>query len=234
MKRWQDIFPEADKKLQKKLKRVKQDFGDKPALIIIDVKRSFIGSIKRPVIESVDEYRTSCGEAGWEALDNIKKLLFACREADIPAVFTTGDAVTRKFCGGSTKTERMRREPDLEAEEIPQEIAPLPTELVIRKTKASIFFGTPLAQSLRTMGVNSLLVAGTSTSGCVRASVVEGFSHGFPCFVVEECTFDRFELSHLVSLFDMDWKYADVISLEEALGYVARVGSRKKIEAGKT
>lgn len=232
--KWQDIFPEADKQLQKKLKRVRQSFGEKPALLIIDVKRSFIGSIRKPVIESVEEYGTSCGEVGWVALDNIRKLLFTCREAGIPVVFTTGDAVTRQFCGTSTKSEKLGKEPDLEGEEIPEEIAPLSSELVIRKTKASVFFGTPLAQCLRAMGVNSLLIAGTSTSGCVRASVVEGFSHGFPCFVVEECTFDRFELSHLVSLFDMDWKYADVISLEEALSYVARTrSSKQKTEASR-
>ena len=68
--------------------------------------------------------------------------------------------------------------------------------------------------------IDSLLITGATTSGCVRASVVDAFSHGYKCFIVEECTFDRFELSHLVNLFDMNAKYADVISLEEALTYL--------------
>ena len=80
---------------------------------------------------------------------------------------------------------------------------------------------------LRSMGVDSLLIAGCTTSGCVRASVVDAFSYGYRCFVVEDCVFDRFELSHLVNLFDMNAKYADVITLDEALKYVIRPESRK-------
>ncbi len=70
------------------------------------------------------------------------------------------------------------------------------------------------------MGIDSLLVAGCTTSGCVRALVVDAFSYGYRCFVVEECVFDRFELSHLVNLFDMNTKYADVITLHEAIEYI--------------
>jgi nicotinamidase-related amidase len=69
-----------------------------------------------------------------------------------------------------------------------------------------------------------LLIGGTTTSGCVRASVVDAYNEGFKCFVVEECTFDRFELSHLVNLWDLNAKYADVITVEEALSYIAEVG----------
>jgi nicotinamidase-related amidase len=113
---------------------------------------------------------------------------------------------------------------DPKAEEIPEPIAPLPSELVIRKIKASAFFETPLLTYLQYMGIDSLLITGATTSGCVRASVVDAISYGFRCFVVEECVFDRFELSHLVNLFDMNTKYADVISLEEALKYIAKLG----------
>lgn len=91
---------------------------------------------------------------------------------------------------------------------------------MIKKTKASGFFGTPLLSALRHLKCDSLLVAGTTTSGCVRASVVDAISYDFPCFVVEECVFDRFELSHLVNLWDMNAKYADVITLQEAIAHV--------------
>ena len=99
-------------------------------------------------------------------------------------------------------------------------IKPLPSELVIKKTKASAFFGTPLREVLHDLNIDSLLICGTTTSGCVRASIVDAFSHGLRCFLVEECAFDRFELSHLVNLWDINAKYADVITLDEAIGHI--------------
>jgi maleamate amidohydrolase len=101
------------------------------------------------------------------------------------------------------------------------EIAPLETEYVVEKAKASAFFGTPLSSYLQRNGIDTLLVCGTSTSGCVRASVTEAFSHGYRVFVVEECVFDRSALSHAVNLFEMNAKYASVIPYDAAAGYVA-------------
>lgn len=238
MRPWEKIMPAADRALYQKLKYgARQARGVKPALIIIDVTRGFVGSRSMPVMEAVDEYSASCGEAAWVALDSIKKLLAACRDKHIPPIFTANDAVTLQFCTGSTKppggSSKTVKSVDLKARlegyEIVDEIAPLPSELVIgSKTKANAFFGTPLLSCLRSMGIDSLLVAGCTTSGCVRASVVDAWANGFPCFVVEECVFDRFEMSHLVSLFDLNAKYADVITLEEALDYVAEVGISAK------
>lgn len=230
MKQWEEVFPESDKELFRKLGTgVRQPFGKSPALLIIDVAIGFIGSSRKSVIKSVDEFRTSCGEAGWIALDNIQKLLQTCRFRSIPVIYTTADLSAGKFIGGATKSIGGRSLPP-EAWDFPEAIAPLPSELVIRKTRASGFFQTPLATYLTTIGIDSLLVVGTSTSGCVRASVVDAFSHGFKCFIVEEGTFDRFKLSHLVNLFDMNLKYANVISLEEALKYVDELKtSREKV-----
>ncbi|MBI2304127.1 MAG: isochorismatase family protein [Chloroflexi bacterium] len=218
MRSWQEIVPEADRAVHQKAGFGKRrPLGDRPALLVIDVKRSFVGSRPKPVLEAVEEYRNSCGEAGWVALEAIKKLLAACRGAGLPVVFTTGDAITRQWCGGSTKGGIGKATLDLEAEEIPEAIAPQSGEMVLRKTKASAFFGSPLEHCLRASGIDSLIVVGTSTSGCVRATVVDAFSYGYRVVVVEEGTFDRFQLSHLVSLFDMNAKYADVVTLEEAL-----------------
>lgn len=223
MKQWEEIFPESDKELFRKIGTgVRQPFGNRPALLIIDVTVGFIGSTRQSVLKSVDEFRTSCGEAGWLALDNIQKLLKACRSNNIPVIYTTADLGAGKFVGGATKSIGGRKLPP-QAWDFPDAIAPLPSELVIHKTRASGFFQTPLATCLSTMGVDSLLVVGTSTSGCVRASVVDAFSLGFKCFIVEEGTFDRFRLSHMVNLFDMNLKYANVITLEEALKYVAEL-----------
>jgi nicotinamidase-related amidase len=91
---------------------------------------------------------------------------------------------------------------------------------VILKDKPSVFFGTPLMSYLHELQVDTLLVVGTTTSGCVRATVVDAFSYNFKVVVVEECVFDRGQISHKVNLFDMQAKYADVVPLDAALGYL--------------
>jgi nicotinamidase-related amidase len=107
--------------------------------------------------------------------------------------------------------------------EIPREIAPTPADIIISKKKASAFFGTPLTGYLIDLGVDTLLVTGVSTSGCVRATVVDGHAYNFRVCVVEEGTFDRSIVAHKVNLFDMHMKYADVVSLEETKRYLARL-----------
>ncbi len=241
MRRWEEIIPEADWALYQKLGYgAKQSYGTRPALLIIDVVKSFVGSKPMPVMEAVDEYRPSCGEAAWTALENIKTLLAACRNKHIPAIFTANDAVALQFCTGPTKQSAgssviVDLPARLQANEIVADIAPLDSELVINsKTKANAFAGTPLLSCLRSMGIDSLLVAGCTTSGCVRATVVDAWANSYPCFVVEECVFDRFEISHLVSLFDLNAKYADVITQEDALDYVTKIGIPAERQALKT
>jgi maleamate amidohydrolase len=215
MRRWEAVFSEQDRAVIKKAGfGVRHEFGKRPALLIVDVNRAFVGSQPRPVLESLEESNTSCGASAWEAIEHIERLLAACRAKSIPVFFTTLDIVTVQTCGGPTKaTDKF----DVELQEIADAIKPLPSELVIKKTKASSFFGTPLLSCLRNLRVDCLLIAGVTTSGCVRATVIDAFSHNFSVFVVEECTFDRFELSHLVNLWDMDAKYASVISIGEAV-----------------
>ena len=223
MRRWEEIFTEADRKLvQKTAMGQKLTFGKKPALLIIDVTVGFLGSTPKPVLQSIEEYETSCGEVGWVALTSIQKLLEVCRANGVPIIFTTGDSTTRRLCCISTVKIWKPEHDDPQADKIPDAIAPLSSELVIHKTKASAFFGTSLAICLQAMKIDSLIITGTTTSGCVRASVVDACSYGYSCFVVEECVFDRFDLSHLVNLFDMNAKYADVVSIEEAISHVSK------------
>jgi maleamate amidohydrolase len=226
MKKWESIFTDADRALLKTFGgQGRQPFGKRPALIIVDVVRSFIGSKPKSALESSEEYRTSCGQVGWEALEHIQRLLTAFRARNLPVIYTTVDPVLAAFAWGPDKRsspEEYRQEKYAgDAWEIAEQIKPLPTEPVIRKTKASGFLFTPLAPILHNMQADCLVVVGTSTSGCVRATVIDGLSHKYNIFVVEECTFDRFELSHLVALWDMNAKYADVISIEEVMGYLA-------------
>ena len=115
--------------------------------------------------------------------------------------------------------------------EFPQMIRPKKGEFVVRKARASAFFGTHLITYLTRRGVDSLLVTGCTTSVCVRGTVLDGYSYGFPVFVVEDAVFDRSPFSHLVNLYEMNSKYASVISSDEALSYLRKPGStsRRKV-----
>jgi nicotinamidase-related amidase len=105
--------------------------------------------------------------------------------------------------------------------DIVAEIAPQPRDLVVPKQKPSVFFGTNLASYLVLLGCDSIIVAGTTTSGCVRATVIDAFSNNFRSIVIEDACFDRAQVSHAVSLFDMNAKYADVVPSSDVLTYVA-------------
>jgi nicotinamidase-related amidase len=94
-------------------------------------------------------------------------------------------------------------------------LRPAPGEVLVTKSAPSAFWGTSLVSTLHQWQVDTLLVCGATTSGCVRASVVDAASHGFRTVVVEECVYDRHEATRAMNLFDMDQKYADVISLDE-------------------
>ena len=103
---------------------------------------------------------------------------------------------------------------------IVEEIGPQSEDLVIAKRGASGFFGTSLIRDLNEMDIDTVLVTGTTTSGCVRATVVDAACYSFYVGVVEECCFDRFEISHRVSLLDMHAKYGTVMSLDETTTYL--------------
>jgi nicotinamidase-related amidase len=92
------------------------------------------------------------------------------------------------------------------------------------KTKPSLFHGTPLIDLLVREGADTLVVIGGTTSGCIRATVVDAFSYNFPVLVVEEAVFDRGEVRHAVNLFDLDQKYANVVSAAEARVYLEAAG----------
>ncbi|MFQ5903151.1 MAG: isochorismatase family protein, partial [Candidatus Binatia bacterium] len=159
-------------------------------------------------------------------LPHIKTLIETCREASIPVIYTKGDPEYKVTCGGSTKSQLDISEDEVRAifsEGFPELITPKEGDFVLRKTKASAFFDTPLPIYLNGRGVDSLIICGTTTCGCVRATVVDSFSYGYPTFVVEECCFDRSNFSHLVNLFEMNQKYADVNTLKEALEFIAKL-----------
>lgn len=218
---WKSVVPERDRLI---LERAdfggRQPWGRSPALLIVDVVRSFTGSKPQDVLQAIGEYNTSCGTSAWDTLPRMREVLDAARAAGIPVVYTKGDAEYKVQCGGSVKNEDPARTRRVHSTPIADEIAPRDGEFVISKTKASAFFQTPLAVYLVRHGIDSLIVMGTATSGCVRASVVDGFSHGYPTFVVSDGCFDRSQFFHDVTLYDLSTKYATIVTVAETTGYL--------------
>jgi maleamate amidohydrolase len=189
--------------------------GTRPALLIVDVEYNFTGLHGQEHLASIAMYHNSCGPMAWESIPYIARLLEGARRMGVPVAYTHGFE--------RADTVRLPRL----GTQIVDEIAPRPDELVIEKDAASAFFGTRLAASLVKWGVDTLIHTGCVTSGCVRASVVDGAGYGFKNAIVEECVFDRALNPHLVNLFDMDAKYGDVMSLESIESYLESLPSRK-------
>jgi len=198
--------------------------GSKPALVIIDVTYNFTGDKSEPVLESIKRFPYSCGEVGWQAIHHIMLLLPLVRERRIPVVYSVPSIEPKPDGWISIKSSRAG-EIGLAPQnnEVVREVAPSGNDIVIYKTRPSIFYGTPILGMLHGLGVDTLLVCGTTTSGCVRASVIEAFSNNFRVAVIEECTFDRGEISHKINLFDMNAKYADVVSTSEVRAYLNKL-----------
>ena len=198
----------------------RQGFGTRPALLIVDVNYAFCGDKREPVQESILRWRQSGGEEAWDALPVLESLIALGRMKGLPVIYTTGIERDDKWDRGSWlwKNSRSRERPkatNLDGNTIMPQIAPAPQDIVIHKQKPSAFHGTNLMDYLFLLKCDSVIVMGTATSGCVRATVVDAFSHNLRVTVVEDGCFERCQASHAVNLFDMNSKYADVLPSEE-------------------
>jgi maleamate amidohydrolase len=195
--------------------------GRRPALIVIDVTYGFVGRARLPVLESIRTYPNSCGEAGWDAVPRIARVIAAARTAGAPIYVTAGvdDQAAEHAGRWRDKHPRTLEQPE-DAQQLVPDLGITDRDILVKKTKPSAFHGTPLVGSLIDRGVDTLLVTGCTTSGCVRATVIDAFSYGFRTVVVEDGVFDRGELSHDVNLFDMDQKYANVLPSAEVVAYL--------------
>ncbi len=230
---WDDILTDRDKILYETSGFGKKaELGARPAILIIDVNYEFVGDKPQPILESIKKFPFSCGESGWKSVEKIRLLLERGRIKSIPIFYSIPEFRPETANIGATKSGRKKEEFSgtiPETMKVVKEISPAEDDIVIYKQRASIFFGTPFISHLTRFCVDTLLVCGTTTSGCVRASVVDAFSYGFRVAVVEECTFDRGEASHKVNLFDMHQKYANVISLDETLAYLDKISLQRHL-----
>lgn len=184
--------------------------GKRPALLIIDVQYRTIGTRELPFWDSIGEFKTSCGEAGWQAVRHIAPLLARFRALGLPVLYPHV-APKQSFDQGRLAA----KVPDLmtvdaSGYDFVAEVAPRDGDILLPKKHPSAFFGTPLASYLIDLGCDGVVVTGCTTSGCVRSSVVDAFAYNFHVTVPEECVYDRSATAHAVNLFDMAYKYADV------------------------
>ena len=199
--------------------------GSRPALLIVDTNIHFVGDVSEPILDSIGRWPFSCGAAGWEAAESIARVQAEARAAGIPIIYTTGPPPGLLSIGpgrwAHKSSDALSLEQIDEGHEIVSIIAPRSGETVIHKEKPSAFFGTPLAAMLVDHRIDTVVICGGTTSGCVRASVVDAFSYNYRVGIVEQATFDRSDLSHKVSLFDLHQKYADVMSERAVIDYLA-------------
>lgn len=197
--------------------------GRRPMLLVVDVTWGFTGRARLPILDAISTYPNACGEAAWDAMAVIGRLLPPVRALGRPVVYSAGFAQlgVRGVGLWAEKHPRASHVPP-DANEIPPEIAPREgADVLLPKTKPSLFHGTPLLELLVRAGADTLIVTGGTTSGCIRATVLDAFSYNYPVIVVEDGVFDRGELSHAVNLFDMDQKYANVLPSTAVLDYLA-------------
>lgn len=205
-------------------------FGERAAVLSIDNYRRVVGDRPEPLLESIRTWPGSTGLEGWEALSHTERLLEVARGSGRPVIHVTAlSAEESGIAGWTPRLDDQVTEAPLEPAQrdrfdrrydFVEQAAPLPGEVIVKKTAPSAFFGTPLAAHLNRERIDTLIVCGESASGCVRATVVDGCSLRFRMIVVEECVYDRHEASLAMSLFDMDQKYADVRGIAEVTSWL--------------
>jgi maleamate amidohydrolase len=221
MKPWEDVIPAEDIRAfagGDELIHRPLSVGVKPALIVVDLTRDFVD----------DAHPNGWGATGWPAVEQAARLLRGARELGVPVYFTKKYADPGYEPTPAERGRWRRSSTELKVEEgrppgdvIVDQVAPCAGEVVIHKqSKPSAFFGTPLASLLTADRIDTVVVAGMTTSGCVRATIVDAFSNNLWVLVPHDACADRSQTSHKVSLFDVHMKYADVVSTDETLSYL--------------
>jgi nicotinamidase-related amidase len=195
--------------------------GQRPVVLVIDVQHRTVGP-RVPVLDAIREtgYGPACGERAWAAIDNITPILAAARAVDVPVMFPCVAPKRPETSGAFELINPGVASIDEHGYEFVAEAAPVSGDVVIPKHGPSAFFGTPLAAQLVQRGANSLILLGCTTSGCVRATAVDAFSLNYRTTVVADGVYDRAAVSHEVSLFELDAKYADVRSAADVIAHL--------------
>jgi maleamate amidohydrolase len=191
--------------------------GERPAVLVVDFSCGFT------------DPECALGSDLTAEVEATRRLLDAARAKGLPVIFTTiGYEPSLK--DGGLWLQKVPSLGDLQVGgqwvEIDPRLDPQPDETIVLKKGASAFFGTNLAAILISQGIDSVVLCGATTSGCIRATAIDLLQHGFPTLVPRECVGDRAQAPHEANLFDIQAKYADVVPLDDALAYVESVSGR--------
>lgn len=201
---------------------VARGLGGRPALIVIDMQYLACGDRDEDILTMVKRWPDGCGHEAWTAIARQERLIRQCRAAGVPVIYSRCIPEQVQFDTFARKNTRRAEEVDPAAKkwQIVDDVAPQAGDVVLDKSFASVLAGTPLISWLIAMQIDTTILIGNSTGGCVRASAVDLTTHNFNVLVVEDCVFDRVQLSHAAALLDLWMKYCDVDDVEAALDYV--------------
>lgn len=216
---WQHIIPSEELEIYSTAGFGNRFQGEiRPAMLVIDLQYRSVGHAKLPIMQSIrEEYATSCGMHGWNAVPHVARLMARFRELGWPVIFP--HVAPKKSADGGRFAEKAPAVMGVPPQgyHFVDEVKPIEGEILLPKYHPSAFFGTPLISHLINHNVNTVFLAGCTTSGCVRATAIDATSYGLRIVVPQECVFDRSQISHAVNLFDMASKYADVMTTDSAL-----------------
>ena len=212
---WTSILPAAERMLARSERAERCVPPRNPALIVVDVTYAFTGLEGQTLDESIAEFITAAGPVAWRAMPQIARLINAFRCSGRPVIFTRSAPKNTPFVGRSTKSKRVAAAMSERDNTIPPCIAPADDEWVLEKERASAFFQTSLPAFLVRRKVDAVAVCGVSTSGCVRATVADSYSHGYETWIVEDACFDRSRFLHSANLFDMQHQFGSVLQVSE-------------------
>ena len=194
-------------------------YGERPAIIVIDMLKALTDP-SMPLGADLD------GE-----IAAIKRLLDVARGTDVPIMFAAVgfDPEYREAGVFIKKIPSLRGlEYGTEGVEVDERLERRPDEVVVWKNYASVFFGTSFNSMLTVASIDTLIITGCTTSGCVRATAVDACQHGLRAIVPKQCVGDRAEPPHLANLFDIDSKYGDVVELDEAIDYLEGLKTHRR------
>jgi nicotinamidase-related amidase len=201
-------------------------FGQRPAIVVIDAQKYMVGQAGAD-----EQWPSSCGEIGRQAVQQIARLVSAAQGAGVPCFFS----LFQLDPSGSDIGVYARKRDLLHSDhwclagttgaELVPELQPAAGDIVFVKKKPSGFHGTPLLGYLLDRQIDTVIIVGGATSNCIRATVFDASSYNLRPIVVQEAVFDRIPISHAISLFDMDRQFADVVSAEETLHYLSGLGA---------
>ena len=199
--------------------------GRKAALLVIDTQYMTTGEEPMPLDEAISYHPMNCGEYAWNAIPHMAALIAAFRRLGLPILYPYGEgkgvsATNHRMPGGGSASRLF---------EIVAQVGPQPGDIMLPKTAPSAFFATPLPQILRKLDVDTLFMTGNTTSGCIRASVIDASSWGYRVVVPHEACYDRSPISHAVNLFDMNSKYAQVLDTDEAIAAVDAMAAAARV-----